>query len=394
MWKNKYILADSDEIFVKQMEKAAEKALNIVERNMKKFASGDEYPSEYNEGHYMVFKNGDPKGGIWMEGFWTGQLWLCYELTGNKKFSELAEKNVVDFHKRVVENNQIDWHHDTGFLYTPSCVAAYKVTENELAKEAAEIAAYSLSRRFRIRGEFIQSMGFELESENYRFIVDTMMNLPLLFWAAEVTGNEAYYDKAKKHAETTRKYIVREDGSTFHHFLMDFETAGPKGGITWQGVGDTSCWSRGQAWMIYGSALMYAYTGDSSWITTFEKVADYFLMNLPADFVPYWDFSVSGAEGEPRDSSAAAIAVCGILEMMGILGEEYENWNMYVEAVKKIMNSLVEHYSSSYESGEEGLLLGVTHAKPQGMIQNCTTYGDYFYLEALIRIVRSWGRYW
>lgn len=394
MWKNKYSLADSDEVFVKKMEKAAEVALNIVERNMEKFASGDEFPSEYNNGHYMVFKNGDPKGGIWMEGFWTGQLWLCYELTGNKKFSELAEKNVNDFHKRVVENNQIDWHHDTGFLYTPSCVAAYKVTENVLAKEAAEMAAYSLSRRFRTKGEFIQSMGFELESDNYRFIVDTMMNLPLLFWAAEVTGNEAYYNKAKKHAETTRKYIVREDGSTFHHFLMDFETAGPKGGITWQGAGDASCWSRGQAWMIYGSALMYAYTGDVSWITTFKKVADYFLMNLPADFVPYWDFSVSGAEGEPRDSSAAAIAVCGILEMLEMLGEEYGNCNKYVEAVKKIMNSLVEHYSSSYESGNEGLLLGVTHAKPQGMIQNCTTYGDYFYLEALIRIVKSWLRYW
>ena len=294
MKNEKFVLSDGDDIFAEKVKAAIEEAIKIIERDMEKYASGNLYPAAYENGKYEAVLNADLKNHAWMEGFWPGQLWLAYEYTGNEKFKFLAEKNVADFAKRMEDNILIDFHHDMGFLYVPSCVAAYKLTNSEFAKDVALSAAYSLSRRFRPRGEFIQSIGMELDAKDYKFIIDTMLNIPILFWASDVTGKESYSEKALKHAETTRKYILRDDGSTYHHFMMDFETGGPKGGKTHQGVGDNSCWTRGHSWMIYGSALMYARTGDESWIETFETVTDYFLAHLPEDYIPHWDFAVLG----------------------------------------------------------------------------------------------------
>ena len=393
MKNNGFVLSDGDAAFKQKIGAAANEAIKILSRDMEKYSSGALYPAAYKNGHYEAVVNGDLKNNAWQEGFYTGQLWLAYEISHEEKFEELAEKNVADFAERMENNFHIDWHHDTGFLYTPSCVAAYKLTGNTLAREAALSAAYSLQRRFRPRGEFIQSMGFELEKENYRFIIDTMMNLPLLFWAADETGKSVYREKAVKHAETTRKYILRDDGSTYHHFLMDFETAGPKGGLTLQGAGNDSCWSRGQAWMVYGSALMYANTGDSSWIETFDKVTDYFTAHLPENGIPNWDFSVFGTEDNDRDASAGMIAACGIMEMAR-LTEQGEKMRGYIAAAKKMLLSAVCEYAVAANEGDEGLMRGVMPAKLLGMTEPCAPYGDYFYLEALVRAMGNWEKYW
>lgn len=390
----RYVLSAGDDSLRQKLELAAEEAVKIVERDMVRYESGDLYPAAWKDGKYEAVPNGDLRNNAWVDGFFPGQLWLCYELTGKEKFRALAEKNVVDFAKRMEDNLHIDWHHDTGFLYIPTCVSAYKLTGNKLAEKTALQAAYSLSRRFRTRGEFIQSMGFEIEPENYRFIIDTMMNIPLLFWAAEQTGEESYRIKAIKHAETTRKYIIREDGSTYHHFLMDFDTAGPKGGLTLQGAGNDSCWTRGQSWMVYGSALMYAHTGDESWIKTFETVTDYFLAHLPEDYIPHWDFAVLGTEDDDRDSSAGAICACGIMEMAANIGEKSGKMPQYIAAAKKMMAALAEHCAISFQSGREGLLDRVMGSKPHGSVEGCTPYGDYFYMESLVRALKEWNKYW
>lgn len=394
MRKTNFLLAETDEGLKQSLETAIQNALAILKRDMQKYIAGNVYPAAYTDEAYQVAPMADLRNHVWEEGFWTGQLWLAYELTGEADFRELAEKNVVDFAKRMDDNMQIDWHHDTGFLYTPSCVAAYKLTGNRLAKQAAEEAAYSLSRRFRVRGEFIQSMGYEMEPENYKFIIDTMLNIPLLFWATEETGKRSYRDKAIRHAETTRKYVIREDGSTYHHFLMNFETAGPKGGLTWQGSGDNSCWSRGHAWMIYGSALMYTYTGDASWIQTFETITDYFIAHLPANGIPSWDFSAMGTEDDATDTSAGVIAACGIMELANYLPADQGKMPTYLETARKIMSSAISTYAVKPTDGCEGLIKGVMPAKPQGYCEPCAPYGDYFYLEALMRAARHWERYW
>jgi len=389
-----YVLTDHYPELKKDLDKAIEIAAKITKRNLPKFGSGDVYPAAHKDGKYTPIPNGDIRGHYWIEGFWTGQLWLCYEATGDEAFRELAEKNVDDFYNRVVENINIDWHHDTGFLYTPSCVAGYMLTGNQTAKKAAELAAYSLSRRFRAKGQFIQSMSAEFDEEFYRFIVDTMLNLPLLFWAAEEFGEESYRKKAIAHLNTTMKYAMREDGTTFHHVLMDNMTGEFKKGITWQGAGDNSCWSRGQAWVVYGLALAYAYTKDDSLIEPFCKVTDYFIEHLPKDNIPYWDFIFMDGD-EPRDSSAAAVAVCGILEMAKHLPSDKNNMQRYIDSAVDMLKAMMsDTYAASYESGEEGLLLHSTSAKPQGEYDECLPYGDYYYLEALIRATRDWKSYW
>lgn len=391
-----YILANNYSGLREEVERALDIATGRLKRALKKYESGDVYPGPYQNGAYVPISNGDIRGNYWIEGFWTGQLWLAYEVTGDKIFCELADKNIDDFYKRVVENNNIDWHHDTGFLYTPSCVAGYMLTGNETAKKAALMAAYSLSRRFRCKGNFIQSMSAEFDEQNYRFIVDTMLNVPLLFWAANETDNESYREKAIKHINTTLKYAMRENGTTFHHVLMDKDTGEMKRGLTWQGADDNSCWSRGQAWVVYGLALAYSYTKDETILEPFVKAVDYFIDHLPEDSIPFWDFIFTDGADEPRDNSAAAIAACGIMEMAKHLPADKCNMQKYLDKTVAMLRSMMHKYAAKLDSEREGLLYDCTGAKPQGMWEpgECLPYGDYFYLESLVRATRDWKKYW
>ena len=391
-----YILADNYEGLREEVEQAMARATNRTKEMFKIFGSGDLYPGPYKGGHYIPVPNADPRAHYWTEGFWTGCLWLAYEATGDEEFRKLAELNVDDFYKRAYENNNIDWHQDTGFLYTPSCVAGYMLTGSEKAKEAALIAAYSLSRRFRYKGEFIQSMSAEFDDDNYKFIVDTMLNVPLLFWATEATGDPIYREKAIKHINTTLRYAMREDGTTFHHVLMDKNTGLMKKGQTWQGARDDSCWSRGQAWVVYGLALAYGYTKDESILEPFVKATDYFMDHLPEDSIPYWDFIFTDGDDEPRDNSAAAIVACGIMEMAQHLPLEKCNMKRYLDKTVDMMRSMMHKYSVVPGDGKDGILYHCTGAKPQGLWEDgeSWSFGDYFYLEALTRALRDWKKYW
>lgn len=392
MLSHEYVLCTNGSMSKEKVNAALQEAAKTVKRNIGRFGSGEDYPVQiYKDGKYCSTKNGDKD--CWTQGFWPGQLWLCYEITGEEIYRQTAQKCVDNFYKRVYDNHMIDWHHDIGFLYSPSCVASHKLTKNTTALEAAKMAAYSLSRRFRHRGEFIQSLGFELEEENYRFIADTMLNLPLLFWMTEESGESMYREKAKKHLDTTLRYLVREDGSSYHHFLMDFKTGGPRRGLTWQGHSDDSCWSRGQAWLVLGLAIAYSYLREEYILEAFYKVTDYFLAHLPADNIPYWDLCFTSGE-QSRDSSAAAIVVCGILEMARNVNELNGKIIDYCKKAEDMLNSLIDNYAIPYSKGEEGILSGVTDANPQGIGVVSEPYGDYFYIEALVRASRNWNKYW
>jgi len=394
--KRNYILTENNSKLKAQCENAISEACKIIKRYLPKYESGTLYQGAYKNGEYTPVPNATPN--YWTESFYPGQLWLAYELTHDEAFRDVAEKNIFDFHRRVILNDEIDWHHDLGFLYTLSSVAPYKLTGNELAKKSALIAAYSLSRRFRFKGNFIQSMGDDgnYAPINYRFIADTMMNLPLLFWAAEETGDKTYYDKAVRHMRTTMKYIVREDGSSYHHFLMDHETGGPMRGLTLQGAHDESFWSRGHSWIIYGLAIAYDYTKDESILPWFVKVTDAFVDNLPSDGIPYWDFIYKEGSGEPRDSSAAAIATCGILEMARLVPHDTCKMDKYLAYAEKMLKALLsDGYRIKASENREALLDNSLGSKPHGGVPNPCTYGDYFFLEMLYRATKNWeNRYW
>lgn len=328
----------------------------------------------------------------WTQSFWTGMVWLAYELTGKDTYSSLATHHSKLFKYRIDNNLGLDTH-DIGFLYSLSCVADYKISKNADAKETALKAADALLIRWKDKGQFLQAWGDINDPSNYRLIIDCYMNLPLLFWASEVTGNDEYKEKALAHALTAEKVVLRENHSTYHTYYFDPESGEPTQGVTAQGHADDSCWSRGQAWAIYGFALCYKYTKNQSFIESFKKVTDYFLANLPSDKVAYWDLCFTDGE-EERDSSAAAIAVCGILEMVKHMQDTLEK-EKYTNEAHEILKSLIENYTTFDDPKANGLLFHSVYSKPHNNgIDEMTIWGDYYFLEALARAKLDWNPYW
>lgn len=335
----------------------------------------------------------------WTTGFCTGEYWLAYELTHDEAFRHAAEVQVDSFLHRIERKIDVD-HHDMGFLFGPSCVAAYKLTGSETGKRAALLAADQLLTRFQEKGQFIQAWGPVGAPDEHRLIIDSLMNMPLLFWASDVTGDEKYRKIAEIHSKSCLDHLLRPDNSTYHTFFFDTQTGAPLHGVTRQGYCDDSAWARGQAWGIYGTALTYRHTKNARCIDLFERITDYFLAHLPADSVPYWDLCFTDGSGEPRDSSAGAIAVCGMLEMAQYLPENRAEH--YRAAAQRILDSLMCNYAARLPEQSNGLLLHGVYAKnsphnpiPEDMgVDECNTWGDYFYLEALTRESINWDPYW
>ena len=329
----------------------------------------------------------------WNTGFWCGMLWLAYEATGDNKYREEAERILPTFYKRMDEKLGIDTH-DLGFIYVPSCVAAYKLTGNETAKEYAIKAADHLMTRYHANGGYIQAWG--QVGAQLRMIVDCMNNLPLLYWASEVTGDPKYHDVAYTHAKTTMKYIVREDASTHHTYFFNPDGT-PLEGKTSQGYSDDSCWARGQAWIVSGLPLSYKYTKDETMVELHEKVAKYYLNRLPEDYVPYWDIIFTSGDQE-RDSSSGAIMLCGLLEMASVLDDANPLKSLYKNAADHIIYSLHENYSTKDTPESNGLLLHAVYCHtstrwPVG-VDECNIWGCYYYMEALVRMIKGTKAYW
>lgn len=330
----------------------------------------------------------------WTSCFWTGMLWLAYDITGDNKYRKVAELQLESYKKRIEEKICVDTH-DLGFLYSLSCVASFKLTGNEEAKVIALQAADELITRYFDKAGIIQAWGdLSNPEQRGRMIIDCNMNLPLLYWASEVTGDKKYYNMASNHVSKAAKYIVREDASTFHTYYMNVETGQPSHGKTHQGYSDNSCWARGQAWGIYGFPLSYIYTGDWSLIEQTQKVTNYFLNRLPEDNVCYWDLVFTSGE-EERDSSAAAIAVCGLMEMCKHLPLTNKYKQTYENAAIKILKSLTDNYTSKNCPESNGILLHAVYGKPfNSGVDECNIWGDYYYFEALARASKDWKLYW
>jgi unsaturated chondroitin disaccharide hydrolase len=220
------------------------------------------------------------------------------------------------------------------------------------------------------------------------------MNLPLLYWASQETGDNKYRDAAYSHVSRAAEHIIREDASSYHTFYMDVDSGRPKFGKTAQGYSDDSCWSRGQAWGIYGFVLSYLYTEDWNLIELTKKVSNYFLNRLPADHICYWDLIFTEGH-EERDSSAAAIAACGLLEMVRHLPLCDEERVTYSDAAMSIVKSLSENYTTADLKESNGILMHAVYGKPFNVgVDECNIWGDYYYFEALIRLIKDWKSYW
>lgn len=371
-----------------EVKQAIENVIKQIDVNMEYFKEKFPYSATKNN-KYEIIENIE-----WTDGFWTGLLWLAYEYTGDNKYRELAEKNVLSFKNRVDKDIEID-HHDLGFLYSLSCVSAYKLTGSEIAKEASIKAADKLISRYQEKGGFIQAWGELGHKEHYRFIIDCLLNIPLLYWASSETKNDKYRKIAEKHFETSCNYVIRDDASAFHTFYMNPEDGAPVKGVTRQGYNDESAWARGQAWGIYGIPLNYKSTKNTHAFNLYKGMTNYFLNRLPKDNVCYWDLIFNDGDDQSRDSSAAAIAVCGMHEMNKYLPEVDESKEVYKYAMHTILRSLIENYTNhNIGEGKPVLLHGVYSWHSGKGVDEGNIWGDYYYLEALIRFYKDWELYW
>ena len=375
-----------------EAEACLDLAVDLVRENLKTFTHC--FPDSNSRNNF--YPKSDNRE--WTTGFWTGEIWLAYERTGEAAFREAGTIQAESFLKRIRERVDVD-NHDMGFLYTPSCVAAYRLTGNETAREAALLAADNLMGRFQEKGQFFQAWGQLGARDNYRLIIDCLLNMPLLFWASETTGDKRYREKAEAHIRTAMNCVIRPDHSTYHTYFFDPETGAPVKGVTHQGNRDGSAWSRGQAWGIYGSALSYRIEKNAAYMDVFRKVTDYFLAHLPSDLIPYWDFDFNDGSGEPRDSSSAAIAACGMLEMAKFM--EAEEAAYYRDMAGRLVKALSARCAVRRPDESNGLLLHGTYARASAGnpcadrgVDECNTWGDYFYMEALTRLVTDWEPYW
>ncbi len=369
-------------------EDAFRKSLKMIDANLPAFTA--KYPAPCSQKNiYPAIDNLE-----WTSSFWTGMLWLAYEISGNERYRETAAKQLADYRKRIEERIATDTH-DLGFLYSLSCVAAYKLTGDEGAKQTALAAADLLITRYFEKPGIIQAWGdLNDPGQRGRMIIDCLMNLPLLYWASAVSGDPKYAKYAYSHARQSASYLVREDASTYHTYYMDPVSGAPLRGKTQQGYSDNSCWARGQAWAIYGFTLSYLHTKDGALIELAQKLANYFLNRLPQDYVAYWDLVFSDGP-EERDSSAAAITVCGLLELAKHLAAGDQSRMLYRNAALKMLISLVKQYSVKDSDHSNGLLLHSVYNKPKGEgIDECCIWGDYFYCEALVRVMKDWKLYW
>lgn len=333
----------------------------------------------------------------WTAGFWPGSIWLAYEATGDKTFRYAAQIHVQSFLHRI-ENRIATDHHDMGFLYSPTCVAAWKLVGDEDGRRAGLLAADQLLDRFQEKGQFIQAWGPMGAPDNYRYIIDCLLNLPLLYWASNETGKAVYRDKALAHAHTTLAHSVRPDYSTYHTFYMDPETGTPVRGATKQGYRDESAWARGQAWAIAGMAVCYRYEPSQAYLDMFENLLDFYLEKLPDDLVPYWDLTFTEGD-EPRDSSSAAIVACGLLEMAELI--EGPRADALRDLARRMIGSLWQGYAVRDPAVSNGLLLHGTYSKKSPYntcrgegVDECVAWGDYYYFEALTRLSGAWTPYW
>ncbi|MBX6356279.1 MAG: glycoside hydrolase family 88 protein [Micromonosporaceae bacterium] len=380
------------------MEAAVAAALRTVDANMAMF--GDRYPGDTTVHNRYALRPpaaGQPEGANvgWTTSFWPGMLWLAYELTGDDAYRRSAAAHVRSFADRIERRIDVDTH-DLGFLYTLSCVTPWRLTGDRRARRAALSAADHLLSRVLQPAGIIQAWGdLDDPQQRGRTIIDSLMNTPLLFWASETSGDPRYAATARRHVAQLRDHILRPDGTTFHTFYWDAETGQPLRGATEQGTADDSCWARGQAWGIYGFSLNHRYTQDPSLLRAAERCADYFLAHLPADQVAYWDLEFGDGSGEERDSSAAAIAASGLVDLAEQLpaGRRREH---YLAAARAILASLIDGYSTAAHPESNALILHGVYDKPKGLgVDEGTLWGDYFYLEALTRAVRpKWTAPW
>ena len=350
---------------------------------LSKNVAGDVMPKTFNTKTNKV-ETSDTKW--WCSGFYPGTLLYIYEYTKDTEIKKEAEKRLSILEKE----KHFTGNHDLGFMMYCSFSNAYRLFGKPEDKATIDTAAASLATRYRPSVKAIQSWNSN-KIYNCPVIIDNMMNLELLSWVTDNGGNAKYKEIAITHANTTLIHQFRPDYSSYHVIDYDLNTGKVLKKITAQGAADSSAWSRGQAWGLYGYTMMYRFTKDKNYLKQAKKIAEFILNhpNLPEDKIPYWDFDAPNMPNALRDASAGAVVASALLEL-GQYTNKAEK-KLYVASAEKMLQSLS---SDKYRAklGENGGFL-LTHSvgsiPHKSEIDVPLTYADYYFLEALLRY-KNW----
>lgn len=370
------------------MEQKLQEILQRIDRKLQAECGrvGEKIPYTTQNGRYETDMR-DVNLSWWTNGFWAGMLWQMYSATGRdlyRKTAEYSEKAMDEALKRFE-----GLHHDVGFQFLHTAVADYRLTGNKESRVRALHAATLLAGRFNTACEFIRA--WNLDKTGW-MIVDCLMNIPLLYWAGRELQDPRFADIADLHAHTAMKLLVREDGSCNHIAICDPATGElleiPGG----QGYGPGSSWSRGQAWAIYGFALAYRHTGKKEYLDTAKNTAHYFIANTAlTGFVSVCDFR---APKEPVywDTTATACAACGLLEIAGAVPEPEKA--LYREAAVKMLTALEERHCDWDEERDSILQDGTEAYGKKDGTHIPIIYGDYFFVEGILRLLEKGFMIW
>ena len=345
---------------------------------------GNKIPYIPTNGSYT--DQGDNNISSWTNGFWGGIMWQLYNVTQK----DIYRKSAENLEKRLDEafHNYVGLHHDVGFMYLYTAVANYILTGNEQSLKRGLHAANLMAGRYNPESKFI--IAWNVESKGW-MIIDTMMNLPLLYWADKELGRPHYTFVANTHADSAIEKLVRPDGSCHHIAVLDHHTGEVLKLPGGQGYETGSSWSRGQAWALYGYALCHQWTNQTRFLDTAKKIAHYFIANIAkTDYIPLSDFR---APKEPVlvDTTAASIALCGLLSIAEQVPQLEKD--LYHDTAVSIIKSLVENHSE-FNPDIDGVIINGTTAYHENK-ENHTghkhhvpvIYGDYFFIEGLLRLM-------
>lgn len=320
----------------------------------------------------------------WTSGFWPGTLWYLYESQPTAYWKEKAQGFTQDL-APVLNHKTVD--HDLGFMFYCSYGNGLRLTKNPAYKQVLLRAADSLATLYNPKvgtilswPRMVKQMGWP-----HNTIMDNMINLELLFWAAKNGGGKRLYDMAVSHARVTSQHQFRPDGSSYHVAVYDDKTGQFIKGVTHQGYADNSMWARGQAWAIYGFTMSYRESKEPEFLARACKSADIFIKRLPTDQIPYWDFDDPKIPNVTKDASAAAIMASGLLELSTLVKDKPLGLKYRQQAERMLATLSSDKYQS--RGTNNAFLLHSTGHRPNGTeLDVSINYADYYYLEALLRL--------
>lgn len=315
----------------------------------------------------------------WTSGFYVGNLWQLYTLTGDSKYKERAQKWIPFLEKEKLNGGT----HDMGFKIYCSFGKGYEINHSEEYKKVIIKSAQTLCTRFNKKVGSLKSWD-NRDKWDFPVIIDNMMNLELLFEASKLTGDSSFKEIAIQHANTTLKNHFRKDNSCYHVVGYDTITGKVKSKNTHQGYNDESSWARGQSWAVYGFTMAYRYTKDKAYLKQAEATAQFFInhKNMPKDGIPYWDYNDPNIPKAPRDASAAAVMASALLELY-----TFTKNDAYLNYSNKVINSLSSDKYLLNESINAPFILNHSTGDWSKKIEldEPIIYADYYFLEAIIR---------